>query len=376
MRRILFVDPVGEKGGAQVVLRDIVCGLDRTSYEPLVVCLKPGPFVEELRDAGITTFALRAHKTREVHQVIAAIWQIAKMIRREKIDLVHANGGSMLLYAGTASWLSHRPCVWQVYDPLDGRTTFEKAFVHAQRRLRPVWTIFGTPAVSESYLSAYLNIRRHSTILPGVDVDQVTLEADPRRARQDWNIPENVPLITMFARMQRTKGHRHLIRAAELLKSDYPQAHFILCGGTLFGLEPSYPDELREMIQESGLGDQFRLPGFITDQQKRDLLAATTIVAHTADSEPFGLAVTEGMAAAKPIVATDCIGPAITVEDEKTGLLTSRGDVKALAEAIKSLLDNPARAQAMGKRGKLRVNELFSVEAMLKQIEAVYAEIA
>lgn len=375
MKRILFVDPVGEKGGAEVVLRDIVCGLDRSRFQPLVTCLKPGPFVEELRAMGIPVFALHAHKTRELHHVAAAVLQLNQIIRRERIDLVHGNGCTMLFYAGLASRLRGLPCVWHVYDPLKGTGAFEAAFIAAQRRLRPAWTIFGTPAVAESYLTTYKNLKRHSAILPGVNVEQVMQGADPERARERWGIPADAPMVAMFARMQRIKGHMDLIEAAERLIVDYSDARFMLCGGTLFGLEPDYPAELQRQIQERGLEGRVILTGFVSDEEKRDILAAATIVAHPALSEPFGIAVVEGMAAGKPIVATDCVGPAMTVLPGETGILTPRGDAFALAAALGSLLDDPAQAQAMGKRGRQRVKEFFSVDAMVEQIEEIYEQV-
>ena len=375
IKRILFVDPVGEKGGAEVVLRDIVCGLDRSRFQPVVACLKPGPFVEELRTMGIPVFALRAHKTRELHHVVAAVLQLSQIIRRERIDIVHGNGCTMLFYGGLASRLRGLPCVWHVYDPLKGTGVFEAAFIAAQRRLHPSWTIFGTPAVAESYLATYTNLKRHSAILPGVNVEQVVHGADAGRARERWGIPGDAPIVAMFARMQRTKGHVALIEAAQQVVVEYPAARFLLCGGTLFGLEPGYPEELQQQIKERGLEGRVLLTGFVSDEEKRDILAAATIVVHPALSEPFGIAVVEGMAAGKPVVATDCIGPAMTVLSGETGWLTPRGDASALAAALKSLLDDPTQAEAMGKRGRQRVLEFFSVDAMVEQVEAIYEQV-
>ncbi len=375
MKRILFIDPVGEKGGAEVVLRDIVCGLDRSRFQPLVACLKPGPFVEELRSLGIPVLALRSHKTRQLHRVAGAIRQLAQIIRRERIDLVHGNGCTMLFYGGLAGASRRVPCVWHVYDPLKGTGIFEAAFIATQRLLHPAWTIFGTPAVEESYVATYKNLKRHSALLPGVDVNQVTQGADPTRGRARWSLPPDVPVIAMFARMQRTKGHLDLIRAAALVVKSYPDAYFLLCGGTLFGLEPDYPEELRRQIRDCGLDDCVHLTGFVSDEDKRDILAAATIIVHPALSEPFGLAVVEGMAAGKPVVATDCVGPSMTVVPGETGWLTPRADPDTLAGRLKSLLDDPAQAQLMGECGRQRVQEHFSVSAMIGQVEKIYDQV-
>jgi glycosyltransferase involved in cell wall biosynthesis len=374
-KRVLFVNPVGEKGGAEVVLLDIARGLDRARFEPLVACLKPGPFVEELRALQVPAFALRAHKGRELHRVIAAVAELAGVIRRERIDLVHGNGCTMLFYGGLAARFAGRPCVWQVYDPLKGGGAFERAFVTAQRRLHPAWTIFGTPAVADSYLAAYKRLRRHSTILPGVDPERLLQGADPCRARAMLGIPPDAPVVSMFARLQRGKGHLELVEAAARVLEHHPGARFVLCGGTLFDLEPDYPRELRRRIKERGLGERVRLTGYVSEEEKSDILAASTVVVHPARSEPFGISVIEGMAAGKAVVATDCAGPRTTVRHGETGLLVPRGDVPALSAALRALLDDPRRAGAMGDAGRRRVREHFTVRAMVRQVEDVYRHV-
>lgn len=374
-KRILFVDPVGEKGGAEVVLLDIVRGLDRARFEPVVACLKPGPLVEEFRALGVRTFALRSHKTRELSRVAVAIVQLKKIIQSQAIDLVHGNGGTMLLYAGLAARLAGRPCVWHVYDPLKSSGLFERAFVAAQRRLDPAWTIFGTPAVAESYLATYHNLRGHSTILPGVDVALVQQGADACRARRRLDIPNHAPVVSMFARLQHAKGHLDLIEAAARVVVRHPEARFVLCGGALFGLEEDYPELLRRRIEEHGLRERVLLTGFVSDEDKKDILAASALVVHPALSEPFGIAILEAMAAGRPVVATDCVGPTMIVEHDRTGVIVPRGDVDALSAALAATLDDPERARKMGRNGRQRVLEHFTVEATVQQVADLYEQV-
>lgn len=370
-KRILFVDPVGEKGGAEVVLFDLVCGLDRTRYQPVVACLKPGPFVEELRELNVPAFALQAHKARQLHRVIAAIRQLVRIVRRERIDLLYGNGNTMLFYAGLAARLTKIPCVWHVYDPLSGRGAFERFFVTVQRRLHPAWTIFCSPITAESHLATYKQLKLSRIILPGVDVARLLEDTQPQRAREALGIPPSAPIVAMFSRLQRQKGHLDLIEAVARVLSRHPETRFVLCGGALFDLEADYPDELKRVIEQQGLQDRVLLTGYVSDTQKRDILAAATIVVHPAHSEPFGLAVIEGMAAGKPVVATDCVGPRMTIVHNETGLIVPRGDVQALVSALCALLDDPERAGLLGRCGQRRVQDNFTVQAMVQQVEDV-----
>jgi len=375
-RRILFVAPVGEKGGAEQVLVDIVRGLDRVRFTPLVVCLKPGPLVDELRALGVFAVGLRSHQTRQIHRVAGALRALARIVRAEKVDVLHANGGTMLFYAALGARLAGAkiPVVWSVYDPLHGGGAFERAFVAAQRRLRPAWTIFGTPAVAPTYEQSYARLvaGRSQTILPGVNIADMEAGADAARARRDWGIPPDAPIATLFARLQPSKGHADLIEAAACVLAAHADTHFLLCGGALFGLHPGYEDEIRALIAARNLSARVRLTGYVPDAQKKDLLAAATLIVHPARSEPFGIALIEAMAAGKPVIATACDGPRTIVVPGETGLLVPPGDTNALAAAINALLAAPDQARRMGERGRERAQRRYSVAAMVTQVEKVY----
>jgi len=371
-RTVLFVDPVGEKGGAEVVVLDLVRGLDRRRFTPVVACFGPGPFVDELREMGVRTFVFRPHRARQPHRVMQTIRALSAVIRSEDVDVVHANSGHLLFYARMAARGTGAAVVWHPHDPLDGSGgAFERTFVGLQRRMRPDWTVFANPAVRASYLATYPRISGHDVIVPGVDAESVS-GGDANAARAELGIPGDVPIVTMFARLQSHKGHLDLLDAASRVNAAHPSTRYVLCGGTLFGRQPEYAARVTERVSELGLEDCVHLPGYVSEALKRDLLAASSIVAHPATYEPFGIAVLEAMAAARPVVAAEVDGPSHTVVDGETGLLVPPGDADALAVAIEKLLDAPDLAAAMGAAGRARAEQRFSVDAMVRAFEEVY----
>ena len=80
----------------------------------------------------------------------------------------------------------------------------------------------------------------------------------------------------------------------------------------------------------------------------------------------------EGMAMARPVVATDIEGIAEVVEHNKTGILVPPEDPQALAEGIIALLRDKDKARRMGQAGRKRVEERFSVEEMVRRTQGVY----
>lgn len=91
--------------------------------------------------------------------------------------------------------------------------------------------------------------------------------------------------------------------------------------------------------------------------------------------EPFGQVIIEGMAAGKPVVATNGGGVPEIVEDGRTGILVPMGDVQAMAEAISQILSDPVEARAMGIRARQRVADHFTLQQTARRVEAVYEEV-
>jgi len=82
----------------------------------------------------------------------------------------------------------------------------------------------------------------------------------------------------------------------------------------------------------------------------------------------------EAMAAGTPVVATATEGAREVVVDQETGLLVPIGDVERIAEAIALLLSNEERRTQMGARGREAVNQKFSLQRMVDQIEEIYKD--
>ncbi|HKQ34840.1 MAG TPA: glycosyltransferase family 4 protein, partial [Nitrospiraceae bacterium] len=104
-------------------------------------------------------------------------------------------------------------------------------------------------------------------------------------------------------------------------------------------------------------------------------LAALDLYVHPALMEGFGIAVVEAMAAGKAVVATTTGGLPEVVAQEETGLLVPPGDADSLAAAVVSLLQDRVRRDQMGRQGRVRAHERFSLEASVAHMEQVYEEV-
>ncbi len=154
------------------------------------------------------------------------------------------------------------------------------------------------------------------------------------------------------------------LRAAKRISEAIPAAAFLLAGeGELMPL-------IRTQAKELGLGGNAFFVGRC--DKLAELLAASDVCVLTSKSEGFSNSILEYMAAGRPVVVTDVGGAREAVVEGETGYLVQSGDDKSMAERIISLLQEPIKARAMGRLGRLVVEDRFSSAAQLKRTEQLY----
>jgi glycosyltransferase involved in cell wall biosynthesis len=103
-------------------------------------------------------------------------------------------------------------------------------------------------------------------------------------------------------------------------------------------------------------------------------LAAADMLVLPTLNEAFGIAIVEGMAASRPVIATRVGGPQDIVGTD-AGLLVAPGDPCALGRALRRLIDEPALAQRLGATGRARAEECFSLDAVTARLSGVYDDV-
>jgi glycosyltransferase involved in cell wall biosynthesis len=222
-------------------------------------------------------------------------------------------------------------------------------------------------AVSHA-VGAYLRDERHVpqekiAVIP-YGVDLTRYNPDPNeKLRKELGFSRRDVLVGMVGRLEPDKGHDILIEAASRLKRR--GVHFALAGQG--SLEPL----LKEQVRSLGLEDQFTLLGFRSDIQ--EVLKLFDIVTLPSLHEGLPNAILEAMAVGKPVVATDVGGIGEAVVHQETGLLIRPGSVESLEKGLSALIDDASLRKAMGEAGRLRMEEVFSLEKQVQAFERLLA---
>ncbi|MGC4083749.1 MAG: glycosyltransferase family 4 protein [Vicinamibacterales bacterium] len=177
-------------------------------------------------------------------------------------------------------------------------------------------------------------------------------------------------VVGLFGRLSPWKGQHVALEAL----AELPDVHLLLVGDALFG-ETQYEQTLRRRCDDLSLTDRVHFTGFRHDVPQ--LMKSVDIVVHASTApEPFGRVIVEGMLARRPVVATRAGGVEEIVRDGETGLLVTPGDPRALASAIRSLLDRHDTANCMVAAARADAERRFTVDAMVQGKTRCLEEIA
>lgn len=368
MRTVLYVLGAAELGGAERVLLNLIGALDRDRVRPVVAVAADGPVVRMLEHAGAEVARVPAFgRVRDVHRVPAAVRALARLIRERDVDLVHANGEKVSIYAGLAARVAGCPCVFWLHDAPGAGTA--RAVQGIMARTPHAAAVTCSAWMADAFEARYQGVRAFP-ILNGV------LEADVlRAARADLGWPGDALVATFAGRLQRWKGPDVFVRAAaEAARADR-RVRFLVMGGALFGRERAFAESLPALAADLGLGDRIRFTGHRDDAL--DLIAASDIVVHASVApEPFAMVVAEAMMLGKPVIATTVGGPQEMIVDGEHGLLLPPADPSALAAAIASLAGDAALRVRLGRAARARAREHLSAERMAREFESLYERIA
>jgi glycosyltransferase involved in cell wall biosynthesis len=178
--------------------------------------------------------------------------------------------------------------------------------------------------------------------------------------------PSHNPKLVTIGRLSPEKRISDIVEAVARLRDIGCD-----CELTIFGEGP-LRSAIASQIKHLNLADRIHLKGIVQHEKVMEQLASSDMLVHAAEAEPFGLAMIEGMATGLPVVAARSNGASEILVHGKTGFLYEPGDVTNLVEHVIRLKDDAELSAAMGHAGRQRVEQEFSLEAHMRNMEQVW----
>ena len=365
MNRITHIIKATGIAGAERHLITMLPELDSQSFDICVIVLtEPKKPVDQLfialQQAGVKTERMIINRHADPYLVI----RLARRLRDLAPSVVHTHLLHADLYGTIAARIAGVPAIISSRhndDPFRARwplsfllriiNRYTNRFIAISERVR-AFTI-KTEKVPTSVVD---------TVYYGLPVDEQK-NRQVIDARDEFGLPKG-PLVVCAARLTEQKGHKWLVRGFRSVVDQLPETSLLLLGD---GPMRAY---LEDTVVNLDLDQNVRFAGWRTDVM--DILPSTDLFVIASEWEGFGLSLLEAMSFSLPIVATDVGGIPEVVLDGQTGWLVKSRDSDALAGSILAALRSPYKMLEYGQRGKLRLQNTFSVQRMIFDTEKIY----
>ena len=386
--RILYVDHTAKIGGGELALANLVNFINRDEVEPFVLLFEDGPLVERL-GPNTSTYIIPLHRAVSNTQkdnlgwasllnakatwlTFIQIYRVAKYARDIKADVIHTNSLKADLIGGVAGRIAGIPVIWHIRDRIDF-DYLPRPVVHVFRLLSRYIPTFIVANSSATLKTLHLDGRRPSAAIgSGVNVSRYQPDTDIQHNHTNSSISKSLR-VGLVGRISPWKGQHVFIQAAAEVLKQHPTATFEIIGAALFD-EKDYEQTLHALCVDLNVQKSIHFAGFVQDIPSR-ILALDILVHASTTGEPYGQVIIEGMAAAKAVIATNGGGVPEIVLDKVTGILVPMGDHVQMAEAIAYLIENPQTMEEMGRLGRIRVLDHFTIEKTAKDMQRVYKEL-
>jgi glycosyltransferase involved in cell wall biosynthesis len=362
--RIVVTVPWGERlGGAEEMLQGLLERAGEGEDEFELVFFEPGPWPEELREAGFRVDVLPAGRLRQAHRFLATVLRLARLLRSRRPDVILNWSAKTQLYGSPAAVLAgmrRRVVWWQHAIP-------RREWLDVSATLLPAVAIGCTSQTAASAQARLFPARPTFVVAAGSPV------ADLGSSPAPLTLPPAVPIVGLVGRLQPWKGQDRLLRAHAILRERGHRMHTVIVGGDSYGRSPEYAASLEPLVDGLGLSEEVTMTGEVPDAGP--YIAAMDILVNASDVEPFGIVILEGMARGAVVVAVDSGGPAEFIEDGVSGVLARSGEPRALADAIEPLLLSSALRESIGGEGHRRFTEEYTTAAMRRRFSDRLQEI-
>jgi glycosyltransferase involved in cell wall biosynthesis len=389
----------------------IAVGLQRHGFDVVaIVGSEEGGTAAALRKAGVPFVALpqrlwrysrlaslvgripivgRLRYVIDALHLLGAALQMARLLRRLEVDVIHTHIFSSMLIGRVAGVIARVPVrVAMIASPLQLESALLRKLDLLTYRLEHR-ILAGCQHTNDLYGRLGVPARKRRTVSYGVDPAGFDpAQADRRRLRRELGLADTTVVVGQVAWFygalmppvappgmtgRGIKGHEDLMAAARIVLDKRPDVRFLVVGDGFDEAGMRHFEDIRRLARELGVEDAVIFAGRRSDLV--DVLASLDISVQCSLSENYGGTI-ESLLMERPMVATAAGGMPEVVIDEETGLLVPVRDPEALAAAILRLVEDPGLARRLGEAGRTRMLERHTIQHTIRGVIDAYDELA
>lgn len=364
--RVLHVISSGGMYGAEKMLLNLLAHLPATGVQPRLAVFRNGrnPRTEiavAAAAAGIPVDFVDCRSRLDLR----AMRDLRNCIDSHQIDLLHTHGYKSNMYGLWAAQRKRVPVIATCHNWTNDTRALRLYSIADRYILRRFNRVVGVSSTVASTLAdAGVPGDRIRTIANGVPINTVPA----RTLHQFGGTPIDGRIVVgLVGRLVPQKGFQFLLRGAQKVISEFPEALFVFVG------DGFYRRELEQLAVECGVARHVVFTGERADMDA--VFRSFDIFVLPSLREGMPVTVLEAMAASVPVIATQ-VGGIPKLLENGTGILVDPEDADGLAENLISLIADPIRRQALGGRGRASIERGFSAERMAENYAQLYREVA
>jgi len=351
-------------GGAERLVYDMVRYPAFSENKPLVCCMDAvGELGDKLIKEGYKVYCKGRHPGLDLEMIS---W-LRDIIKRERIDVVHAHQYSPLFYAVPAALLAGR--VKLVYTEhgrfYPERKSWKRTLFNPLLAMGVDHLVSISEATAKA-MATYDNLpyRRIRVIHNGIDCSKMNQVVDKKAKRQELGLSETCRIIGTAARLNSIKNIQMMLRILQLVLKHVPDTCLVIAG------QGEEEERLKAAAHELGIFDRVKFIGLRFDLP--EIYHLFDVFLLTSLSEGISVTLLESMACSVPSVVTNVGGNREVVVEEETGFMVQVDDDQSMAKRVCELLFDVDSHAQMGFSARERVAKEFSMIGMMVKYISLY----
>ena len=363
---LFLIDHLMARGGGEGNLLKVVQLLPPDQVRCTIATLAIDPAIQKSISVPVYLFPLRRVWGLSGFR---AAWQLRRLIRREKIDIVQTYFETSNLWGGLVAKLSGALLLSSRRDMGILRKAKHRLGYQVINRISD-----RVLAVSEEVKrfcidQDHVAANRVSVIYNGVDLLQIGDSAN-EATPASYSEFAGKQIVTCLANLRRVKGVDVFLRAAHLVCQELPETIFLIAGSLY---EEDYSQEVLGLVESLGLKNNVKFLRFV--ENPVPLLKMSSVFCMLSRSEGFCNALLEAMACGVPSVVSRVGGNPEAIVEGESGFLVEVEDYQTAAEKMLFLLRNPDQAKQIGEAGRRAAFSRFSATAMINNLISLYSDL-
>ena len=347
----------------------VILGLDPDRYNKICIYLaKDSQNGNVFEQNGCKVFYL-SEKPSVGQANLAVLWKLVKVLKQQKVDILHCHRYQATLYGAIAARIAGVPVVFSHVHGLNRTRTLRRRLTNRiiLRWVNKILTVGN--AVRDDVLRSNPAVPKEKVISLGNSIDYkrfADLQLTKSQAKTEIGLNPDSVVFGTIGRLAPTKGLSLLVEAFETVKKQIPSAALIIIG------QGQLKEELHRTVSEKGLADSVHFLGQRDDIPS--LLKAMDIFVLASLAEGLPRSLLEAMASPLPCIATNVGGISEIITNRQSGYLIPAQNADELANAMLEVANlSDEQLHTLTENAQATVKKNFSHDAIIQKLEGIYA---